>query len=502
MGSSAPSARVGLEPAGRERGFPTARPVSRQIQWRFFVLTLIGTDVFAAVLAFGLAYIVRFKLSIPVFQQGANSSVSYYVQLVVILLPIWVIVFSGVGLYSRANLLGGTKEYALLFRATTIGLLLVIVVGFLEHVFIFSRGWLLMAWVSAFVFSAFGRFLLRRLVYRLRELGYFLAPALIVGANEEARSMAEQLPTWRTSGLQVLGYVDSAIESSASFVSGLARLGTMEDLDQLIKKYEVEELILATSALSRRQMLEIFKNYGVSEDVSLRLSSGLFEIITTGLTVEELAYVPLIRVNKLRLTGIDKGLKSVLDYGLTILGLILIFPLFMLIAIAIKLDSPGRIVYRRRVMGVNGGQFDAFKFRTMYANSDEILAAHAELQAELAAKHKIKEDPRVTRIGRFLRQYSLDELPQLINVLRNEMSLVGPRMISPEELPKYNQWGINLLTVTPGITGIWQVSGRSDLTYAERVQLDMQYVRNWTIWLDLQLLFQTIPAVISRRGAY
>lgn len=502
MRSSVPSARVGLERAEPERAFPTAKSVSRRTQWRLFVLALIGSDVFAIGLAFGLAYIVRFELSIPVFQEGAYSSVSYYVQLILVLLPIWVIVYGGVGLYSRSNLLGGTKEFALIFRATTIGLLLVIVVGFLEHVFISARGWILIAWASAFVFSAFGRFLLRRLIYRLRGLGYFLAPALIVGANEEARSMAEQLPSWETSGLQVLGFVNSVIESGASQVRGLVSLGTLEDLDQIIKKYEVQELILATSALSRHQMLEIFKNYGVSEDINLRLSSGLFEIITTGLTVEELAYVPLIRVNKLRMTGIDMSLKFILDYGLTIPGLILISPLLILIAIAIKLDSPGPIIYRRRVMGVNGRQFDAFKFRTMRVNSDEILAAHSDLQAELAENHKIRKDPRVSRIGHFLRKYSLDELPQLVNVLRNEMSLVGPRMISPEELPRYNQWGINLLTVKPGITGIWQVSGRSDLAYAERVQLDMQYIRNWTIWLDLQLLFQTIPAVLTMRGAY
>ena len=153
-------------------------------------------------------------------------------------------------------------------------------------------------------------------------------------------------------------------------------------------------------------------------------------------------------------------------------------------------------------MGLNGVQFDAFKFRTMHINGDEILNRNPELKAELARHHKLKDDPRITRIGKFLRKYSLDELPQLFNVLRAEMSLVGPRMIAPAELAQYNQWGINLLTVRPGLTGLWQVSGRSDVGYDERVRLDMFYVRNWTIWQDLAILFQTVPTVLKGRGAY
>ena len=153
-------------------------------------------------------------------------------------------------------------------------------------------------------------------------------------------------------------------------------------------------------------------------------------------------------------------------------------------------------------MGINGRQFYALKFRTMHVNGDEIMEKHPALKEELARNHKLKDDPRITKIGAFLRKYSLDELPQLFNVITREMSLVGPRMISPEEVAMYKQFDMNLLTVHPGITGLWQVSGRSDISYDERVRLDMYYVRNWSIWLDLQLLFQTIPAVLKGRGAY
>ncbi|MGH7462997.1 MAG: exopolysaccharide biosynthesis polyprenyl glycosylphosphotransferase, partial [Longimicrobiales bacterium] len=223
---------------------------------------------------------------------------------------------------------------------------------------------------------------------------------------------------------------------------------------------------------------------------------------TTGLTVHAFAYVPLVRVNKVRLTGADEALKFFLDYAISITSLILLSPLLLLITLVIRLDSRGPVLYRRRVMGVNGRQFDAYKFRTMHVNGDAILAARPDLQAELTRNHKIKHDPRITRVGRILRRTSLDELPQLFNVLKRQMSLVGPRMISPDEMEKYSQWGINLLTVKPGITGLWQVSGRSEISYEERVQLDMYYIRNWSLWLDLQLLLQTAPAVIRGTGAY
>ena len=174
----------------------------------------------------------------------------------------------------------------------------------------------------------------------------------------------------------------------------------------------------------------------------------------------------------------------------------------LVISLAIQLETPGSVIHRRRVMGMHGSQFDAYKFRTMHDNGDEILVDHPELREELARNFKLRADPRVTVVGQFLRKTSLDELPQLLNVLKREMSLVGPRIITPAEVEKYKKWDLNLMTVRPGLTGLWQVSGRSDVTYDERVRLDMHYIRNWSIWLDIQLIFQTIPAVLRRRGAY
>ncbi|HEX6305223.1 MAG TPA: sugar transferase [Anaerolineales bacterium] len=481
----------------------SSRRVSRATQWRLFSLGLVLSDVIAVGLAFRVAYFFRFELSLGIFYLDVTPPFDFYQRLVLLLIPLWLIIFALTGLYNRHKLLGGTEEYALVFNATTAGMFVVISAGFLDPSFIFARGWLLLAWGFAFLFTSIGRFILRRAVYSLRMRGYFLSNAVIIGANNEGFSLAEQLMRWKTSGLQVLGFVDKKITSGRVVYRNLTVLGDVDQLGDLVERYGIEELILASSAVSSRdKMMEIFQRFGTAKDVNVRLSSGLYEIITTGLTIKEFAYVPLVGVNKVRLTGFDQFLKMLLDYCLAVPGLIIITPLLILIGLAVKIDSPGPVIFRRRVMGVNGKEFEAYKFRTMHSNGDEILADHPELQAELAENHKLKIDPRITPVGTFLRKSSLDELPQLINVLKRQMSLVGPRIITPEEVEKYDQWDINLLTVPPGITGLWQVSGRSDVSYGERVQLDMYYIRNWSIWLDLQILFQTIPAVIRGRGAY
>jgi lipopolysaccharide/colanic/teichoic acid biosynthesis glycosyltransferase len=197
-----------------------------------------------------------------------------------------------------------------------------------------------------------------------------------------------------------------------------------------------------------------------------------------------------------------KALKIALDYSLTILGLALISPLLLLLALTVKLDSPGPALYRRRVMGRGGTQFDAFKFRTMVVNGDEILKAHAELWDKWKQDQKLKDDPRITRSGRWMRKLSLDELPQLFNVLRGQMSLVGPRMFAPVELARYGSHAPEILTVKPGITGLWQISGRSDLAYEDRARLDLEYVRTQSFCLDLKLLMLTLPAVLGKKGAF
>jgi exopolysaccharide biosynthesis polyprenyl glycosylphosphotransferase len=502
MATVAPSVKAEVE-AGEQRRVWSPPAISKRAQWNSLIASLVVVDALMTALAFRLAFFLRFEISIGVFREEVVPWRPFYQGLDYLLIVVWIALLAMTGLYNREHLLGATQEYALVFRASTTGPLLVIIVGFLVPDFIFARGWLLLAWLLTFLFILLGRFSMRRVVYGLRRLGLFTSRALLVGANQEGLSLARQLLGWPTSGLHLVGFADQKLPAGTILVHDLPVLGSPADLDAIIAQHHIEEVILASSAFSSRDnLLDIFQRFGLSKHVNVRLSSGLYEIITTGLTVREFAYVPLVGVNKVRLTGLDETLKMMLDYAITIPGLVVLSPLLALIALAVKLDSPGPVLHRRHVMGAGGRRFDAFKFRTMHVNGDEILASRPDLRLELATHGKLKHDPRITRLGRLLRRTSLDELPQLFNVLRREMSLVGPRMIVPDEMPKYERWGLNLLTVRPGITGLWQVSGRSDISYEQRVQLDMYYIRNWSIWFDLQLLWQTIPAVLGARGAY
>ena len=477
--------------------------VSRNGQWFLYVCVLILSDAIMTALAFRSAFWLRFEAALEIFYKNETIAFNNYQFLLYSMPFIWLVIFAINGLYAKDNLLGGTREYEKIFRSATEGFLLIVVAGFLGPSLIIARGWLLLTWFFTFGFVTIARFFLRRGVYALRKHGFFLTAAVIVGANQEGRWLAEQLLRWETSGLHLVGFVDKKTPVTFPLFHDLVSLGTVDQLGEIIDRYDIGEVILASSAISTRDyLLEIFKKYGVSDKVNIRMSSGLYEILTTGLTVNEFAYVPLVFVNKVRLTGVDNAVKSILDYTLTITSLILLSPFILLIIFLVRISSSGPIIHKRLVMGLNGKQFYALKFRTMVTNGDEVLARHPELKEELARNHKLKNDPRITKIGSFLRKFSLDEIPQLFNVLTRDMSLVGPRMISPEEVSMYKQFDMNLLTVLPGITGVWQVSGRSDITYEERVRLDMYYIRNWSIWLDLQILFQTIPAVFRGRGAY
>ena len=477
--------------------------IPRNVQWALYIISLVISDALMTYLALRLAFYFRFELFVQYFDPRATASFENYRYLIYSLPFLWLVIFAANRLYTKDILLGGTHEYAKIFNSAGTGFLIIVIAGFLDPTFIIARGWLVIAWGSTFLLVGIARFTLRRVVYALRKRGFFLTPAVVIGANQEGRWLAEQLLHWETSGLHLVGFVDNKEPATFPLFHGLVSLGSVDQLGKIIEEYDVGEVILASSAFSTRDyLLDIFRKYGVTDKVNIRMSSGLYEIITTSLTVNEFAYVPLVYVSKVRLTGIDNALKLILDYVLGIASLIVLAPLLFLLAILVKLDSPGPIFHKRLVMGLNGKQFYALKFRTMLTNGDEILDRYPELKKELQRNHKLKNDPRISRIGKFLRKYSLDELPQLINVLRREMSLVGPRMISPEEVSMYKQFDMNLLTVLPGITGLWQVSGRSDITYDDRVRLDMYYIRNWSIWLDLQLLYQTIPAVLKSRGAY
>src|SRR5438105_9606210 len=483
-------------PAMRTLGAPW-----NKADWRWLTAGLVALDAVGLLAAFGLAYVARFKTGLPLLETPPYSG-SFYSSVAYWAVPAWLVLLAFYGLYDRRHLFVGFQEYVRIANASTAGVLALVFISFLDQHLTISRGWLVLTWLMAMVMVAGLRFMARRWLRALRVRGAFTTPMVIVGANDEGTALAEQFLADAGSGARVVGFLDSTRPVGISVIGDLTVLGAPDTALDVIRRYAAREVVVASTALSRDELLELYRSIGQNDAVELRLSSGLFEILTTGVEVQELSCVPLITPSRVRITGADALLKTILDYCLALAALVALAPVLLLVGLIVKLDSPGPILHRRQVLGVSGKPFNAFKFRTMVHNADAVLARDAPLRAAFEQGYKLEHDPRITRVGQFLRKTSVDELPQLLNVLRGEMSLVGPRMIAPEEAQRYGKWQLNLLTVKPGITGPWQVQGRGELAYEQRVRLSMHYIRNHTLWLDLAILLRTVSIVLRGRGAY
>jgi exopolysaccharide biosynthesis polyprenyl glycosylphosphotransferase len=415
----------------------------------------------------------------------------------------WLGLFGVYRLYDPDLLFSGTQEYERAFNACLLGTLLLALYSFTSRGIEVgvSRGWLFIAAPLATVSVLGARFAYRRVVHHLRREGLLQRRTCIVGLNDEGRDILRQISMCPSEGYHVVGLVDERTPLGTQVESAQV-IGRLRHLERLIGTQAITDLIVIPTALSRSHLLELYQAFAHDPRVHIHLSTGLYELYTTAAQVKSVAYVPLVSLNRMRITGLNAASKAVLDYGLALVLLIVLSPALLALAIWIRRDSPGPAVYRRRVLGVGGKTFDAYKLRTMVVDGDRVLAGHPELARELAETGKLQDDPRVTRAGRLLRRLSLDEIPQLANILRGEMSLVGPRMITPGEWDKFGRHRHNLLTVKPGLTGLWQISGRSDIGYEERARLDMNYIRNYSLWLDLHILLNTATAVLKGKGAY
>lgn len=467
--------------------------------WRWMQLALAAGDSFSLTFGFYMAYALRFWTGWELFHVG-DVRPEFYASLTAITVPCWLGLFALYGLYNPRNLCGGMQEYARLFNACALGLIMVMIVTFLLPNLVIARAWLLLAWGCTLALMSIWRFTARRIVYQLRRAGQLRQRVIILGANGEGRAVAEQLRAATSAGMDVIGFIDDHLPIGAQVLQGVPLLGPTTAFQSLVEQLRADTVIIADTQLVRERLATVYGAIDALRRLDVCLAPGLFELLTIGVQVREQGSVPLLALNKSRITGPHAVGKALIDRVGALLGLLLLSPLLCAIALLIRLQDGGPVLYRRRVVGVGNQPFDAFKFRSMYLDGERLLSdAQRE---ELRTTGKLKVDPRITPVGRLLRRTSLDELPQLINVLLGQMSLVGPRMLTQEELRHFGRWQHNLLTVRPGLTGLWQISGRSNLGYEERVRLDMHYIRNYSIWLDLYIIGRTLPTIISGRGAY
>jgi exopolysaccharide biosynthesis polyprenyl glycosylphosphotransferase len=457
-----------------------------------FAFLLLPTDLLAALLGFTVAYLLRANVEIPPVTY--LWPIESYLQFILFTLPVWALVFALSGMYDVKSLRSGTGEMRRIFLGVTAGMALVVLGIFFTRTTFFSRLIILYAYLLTLSFVFLGRHLIRALQRYSYQYGTGIYRLMVFGSGGLAESVVR------------------ALQQNPQLGYRLVALVTKRDLPrlrELIHQHAVDELLIIDPTLSTAQLSRLV-SLSEEERFTLKQVPDLLEVKATQVHVGTLAGIPLVEFKKTKLDGWGRIAKRIFDVALASAGLVLLFPFLLLIAAAIKLDSPGPVIYKNKRVGPTG-LFSTYKFRSMYVQystgAEYGGQAAEEMENQLIAKKnvregpifKIKDDPRRTRVGRFLERTSLDELPQLLNVVLGNMSLIGPRPHMPKEVIHYESAYKKLLHVKPGLTGLAQISGRSDLSTEEEVRLDTYYVENWSPWMDLMILLKTPWALIRRR---
>jgi exopolysaccharide biosynthesis polyprenyl glycosylphosphotransferase len=404
------------------------------------------------------------------------------------------LLFARSGLYAaRALRPGLSRIVGSLFQVTFVALLFAVVSG--EHFSSFYLFYGSLAFALLYVSSMRAGYewltgaILRAAGYRRR--------AVLVGTGKQIGDVAHALSDAPHSPIEVVGF----LSPGALPANGLRSLGSLEQLDEVLGSERIDEVIIADPDFPQVDALELVDQCH-QRGVRVRLAPSTMEILIHRAEFVPGQSVPLFELGPPVFEGVDFALKRTFDLLAATIMLVLLSPLLLAIVVAVRLTSRGPILYRSMRRGIGQRPFPCLKFRTMHTDAEELQADLEELNEATGALFKIRQDPRLTRVGSLLRRFSLDELPQLVNVLRGEMSLVGPRPLPQRDYDMLEDWHRKRYLVLPGITGLWQVSGRSELDFDDLVHLDFIYLESWSLALDLTIILKTIPAVISRRGAY
>ncbi len=518
------SASTGLVPASK-RVPDWVMPIVKSL--------IVFADALLAFGCFAAAYYLREGHGL--FREGSwawSDQFAPYAAVLVFVIPIRILSL----LYQRVYRMSGAftypGEFIKVTKAVLIGSLFIIAAtflfrgGFEYRTFSYSRGVFALDFILALPAFTFLHLSVRYVQSLFRRRGINLIPTLIVGLNLEAQQTVKELREQPDLGLRVVGIISA--DASGDKIKGdggnakvprwiteygTSLVGSLEELPEIIGKLNIQEVIITESDIPGEILFETMMKSGSKENVEFRLAPSLFNFMPQKTTVEQIGILPMVRLFREPLSDLERFIKRVSDIGISLLAILIFAPVWLLFSILIKMDSTGAILFSQERVGMDGRKFMFYKFRTMVSGSDEAIHRDAykkniegisEANAGETDKPvfgKVKNDPRVTRVGKFMRRSSLDELPQLINVLKGDMSIVGPRPPIPYEVEEYDIWHRKRLDMKPGMTGLWQVSGRNRLPFEEMVKIDLFYIENWSLWLDLRILLLTIPAVFRGDGA-
>ena len=465
-------------------------------------LAFLLADCILIHLGFMLAYWLRYDLRLwPEQSEFFDAPFQAYYLAELVLLAVVLTVVTQRGLYQLRRTTGWLDEVGFILNGTTIGISVLVMVFYIFRPGVTSRAMLFYAWISITVLMSVMRLGARGAVARRRRQGVGIQRVLVVGAGHMGKMIMQQLAGSPGLGYVLAGFCDDVSWAQRADFGRFQCLGAVDDLPNVIAEHSIDEVIIALPSAEHSRVLEIV---GLCQHsgVDFRLVPDTFDLTLGTLEVDNLAGIPLIGLREHALHGFNRFLKRSIDVVVALAALVVATPVMLLVALAVKLDSRGPVFFPQERVGLNGRVFRIWKVRSMYVGAE--LQRRQLEQNNQAGRviFKMKNDPRRTRVGRIIRKLSLDEVPQIWNVLTGDMSLVGPRPPFPHEVALYEDWHRRRLEVVPGLTGLWQVSGRSDIPFDEMVMLDLYYIENWSLGLDLKIILRTVPAVLTMRGAY
>jgi exopolysaccharide biosynthesis polyprenyl glycosylphosphotransferase len=469
-------------------------------RWLIFVV-VIGDAVLLNV-AFLLAYALRYDVQLlrpvePIY----DTPPTVYIPFAILLTLLLLITYKIDGVYQSRRLGMWLDQMYAIVRGTTLGILLMVGITFFYQPAFYSR--LIFVYDSVMIILLMGvsRFVWGFILGGLRRRGIGVVRVLIVGAGEVGRTVIRTVMAQPELGYRIGGLIDDDPDTGTLNIGPIPVLGGLENISQVIKDEHIDEVVIALPWTDQQRVLDVFQTCD-RLGVRARTVPDIFQLSLSRVDVEDLGGVPLLGLQSASFRRTNLLVKRVTDLILGSLITLIMLPFMSLLALAIRFDSHGSIIFRQKRIGMRAKEFTIYKFRTMRAGAEEEqerLLVYNEFTGPL---FKMKDDPRITRVGRFLRKTSLDELPQLFNVLKGDMSLVGPRPHIASEVAKYQDWQRQVLEAPPGMAGLSQVSGRSQLSFDEQCLLDIYYIENWSPALDIKILLRTIPKVLSGEGAY
>lgn len=477
-------------------------------QYPIYKFVLAGCDYFLLLFAWVLAIYIRFY-DVPLIELLSRPLVRTQGALIVVYSLVWIVIFQHFNLYKLNLFMAFGEQVISIFKSLIYGLIGLILITFVVKRLDFVESRLVLAMfvgISLVTIVAFRTLVFRRLFALASQKKILRSRVLIVGCDRTAKMVAAQIAIDDSHGFEVVGFANDGLSAGERVFEDLQNLGGLNELSVLVEGHKIDEIIIAESDVTHTALLEIIdKAQRTSAEV--RLVSELYNIIPEKVLLEKYLGVPIVKMPQNYENTLFTVYKRVFDVVVTAVGLVFLAIPLAVIALVIKLTSKGPVFFSHTRIGKDCKPFTFYKFRTMYAGNDD--SSHRAfvrdlIQGETGDKpvKKIENDPRVTPIGRFLRKTSLDELPQLFNVLKGDMSLVGPRPCMPYELEEYEEWHRRRLSVIPGCTGLWQVAGRSAVDFNDMVILDLFYIDNMSPLFDLRIIMRTLPVMLLAKGGH